>query len=513
LGWRSHQSYIHPYASPWLTYACFRDATRIYFVVKERDFSRPQKENGGGFAIQRVRRHALDEVIKNTAQWPLETLSVLIDQQSRTFTLEAGKWGTAPIFITADRNTLRGDWQVARLYPYLNGTINEYEAAHFLAGNESYAHNTLFSDLYWLTERSQAEWGANQSLVLHYPDAVARPLPRRLKPGADVLGTFGEIVGQSLQRWHKSGHALHIELSGGLDSATVATAAASLTRRPVHTYGLIMPGDMGQAQKRRREQMIVKFGFNDTAMQADALTPLNPHSPQLTRDLIAPWHEIYYDAIDAMIEQAAAASCRALFTGAGGDELLLPHYEECSEEERLNARTIILPDYFTPRLCEIFKSKDFKKTQAPRGYLTSSALHAAATAAEIYLAHGVWPINPLCTPELVWFCRTLPRQWRENRRLQRQWLLRKGHTRSVAFPDVSESFLPLLEKAWMLKSRAFIQSLFKVSRLVAMGWIDAQKLRSTYENQNAWRSNMDGLYALAVLELTFQAQQHSNRSG
>lgn len=83
----------------------------------------------------------------------------------------------------------------------------------------------------------------------------------------------------------------------------------------------------------------------------------------------------------------------------------------------------------------------------PASVVPESALQVCAVRAPVFLRAGAWPISPLCTPELVKFGEWMPREWRAEKRLPREWLMRMGTPHQVARPRLRENFRPVMPRA------------------------------------------------------------------
>jgi hypothetical protein len=228
---------------------------------------------------------------------------------------------------------------------------------------------------------------------------------------------------------------------------------------------------------------------------------------------VIPWLEFYTEAFEALAALARQDGATTLLTGIGGDELLYLHRFELTEGEReLEERDEFadadrLPPFLTPRARERFLDSRFGVACAPQPAAMQSAVQSAGTASSLAMRRGLWPVHPLCTPELVRFCAALPREWREQRALERRFLAHLGCAPSVTNPEVTESFSGLMEHALRAASRPLIESLFHDSRLADAGLIDAAALRRHYQRYCAEGEEGGDVtfWAVAILELTMRS--------
>jgi asparagine synthase (glutamine-hydrolysing) len=379
-----------------------------------------------------------------------------------------------------------------------------------LGSGVPYSRRTAIPAIQFLTERSEAVWGAGgQGLEVRYPAACERTLPNKLKPGADVLGAFEDVATTSLGRWDNEVAPFAAQLSGGLDSSLVSLLASRLNPRPLLSYGLIMPGEPGVEQKARRSEIVRLGGLKDHSLEAEGFPPFSPSS----RHPVFPLQEYYYEAFEQLLDLAIQNGSRTLLTGRGGDELCFPHYEELSPAERESRREAVeAPSslklgFLTSATRDAYRETYLSLDRAPRPASPGSGFHAAAASAPLFLRKGVWSIAPLRAPEVVAFCRRLPREWREGRRVQREFLLRAGCSRDLAYPKSTETFEPVMQRSLRVTAAAFLDSLFRESRLAEQGFVHADKLVAAYQEYvGSGGADMGDVFArTAILELTIRS--------
>jgi len=403
---------------------------------------------------------------------------------------KAGEWGAAPIYLLQDGDRLRGDWNPAALYPHLrHRAFDEFLIAHYLLRcGCPYSKQTIVPEIQMLTACSSATWESGQALQITYPEPAERHFPRQVLDGADVVGTLGRILSASSTRWiDRSLNApVSAELSSGLDTAMVASAAAAGSERPVRTYGLIMPGEPGRHQQDRRAQLIDHFGFVDLSVEAREFPPFTDLT-RIAENQVYVGQEFYHEAFEQMLRLARSEGTVLLMSGNGGDELCYLNEDEWGPDEWSSRRGDIvveragIPDFFTDKTFELYHDGLYKIDRAPRARMPRSAFTSSAASAPLYLNNGVWPASPLATPEIYRFCRSLPREWREGRTIQRDWLTRLGCSRAVTHPESTETFQPVMEYSLREAARPLIQRLFADSYLAEGGFVDRDRLVHHYE--------------------------------
>jgi asparagine synthase (glutamine-hydrolysing) len=519
-GWSAHASTIDPYRHQALEDFAVSSAARLLIVIRERlkDVS-PSSEPGSANQILDLPAKLFDEKLREALEWPLQFIALLIssDEAEPKLSIFNGGWATAPVYLLESNEWLYGDWDCAGLYRYTQAkALDGDRAAHFLVSFASpYSRQTIIPDIKLLTERSTATWEANnndsRNLQIDYPPELPSPSPRSLKPGADVLGMFQTIMQASMTRWFSDDLSIASELSSGLDSGIVSAVASAIRPESISTYGLLMPGDLGSDQQARRQELIERFRLRDRTIDALKFPPFYSEGSRLRHMRVAPWEECYYESVEAMLKLVSEDGNVCILTGVGGDELFYPHWQEMGLQEReaLLEEVIYkrseIPDFLTSVVVEAYHDSLDTLDRAPRSIIATSALEGVAHGSALYLKNGIWPINPFCTPELAWFCRSLPKQWRDNRDLQRQLLLHLGCSPKVTHPEVTESFSPVMESALRHSARPLITKLFENSCLADLGLLKPKPFLSMYSDY------CDGIpvkaqdihfYAAAVLELT-----------
>ncbi|WP_282790813.1 asparagine synthase-related protein [Streptomyces sp. CC224B] len=510
---------------------------RFFLSVRERCAGTPPRPFPGDTAGAVSRGAdtsvpAWDEALAAALAWPLQSVTVVIRAGGDggppgALSVHAGPWGTGSLYAVARGRDLHADWDPGRLYHLLGrDCLDPLRAAAFLAWSDApYARRTLLRDLWLLCAGSHSTWPADgtpaQLLRVSYPPPTPLPPVGRVVPGGDVPGAFWKTLGASMRRWVGPGGAADAapaacELSGGLDSSLVTACAAALTGRPPRTYGLTMPGAQQAGQRVRRAEVIDRFGAVDTTRALAAHPLLPPGGARARARGVVPWEECYHEAVGALFATAAADGVRCLFTGFGGDELCGAHPDDgppATREDRGPTSTAAgpdpVPEHLTGSAREMLLDARADPAEAfdpaPRGQVAESAVEAVTSGSALYLRHGIWPVHPLCTPELARLCRRLPGRWRSGRTVQRDLLTRLG-LRTVGRPAGTDDFSPAMVAALRGPSRPLLTSLFTAPLLADTRLVDPGALLSRYL---AWADGGPGdemeFYSAAVLELTLRS--------
>jgi len=300
--------------------------------------------------------------------------------------------------------------------------------------------------------------------------------------------------------------------------------AATITTRPVQSYGMIMPGVFGNYQRARRSEIVKRFHLSDSTFPCIDHPPFNRKSHRVRGKGVVPWAEFYEEAVGTLLGRAASDGAGIIFTGMGGDELCSYQADELDGEfefdeyggfsevagadAELSGNGNPYPPFVTEAVRQAYEDRDALIDDAPQPLIETSTLESAAAVSTLYLKNKVWPISPLCTPELVEFCRKLPFNWRHERLIERKVLTSFGCSPLVAYPnpDSLENFSEVMDFALREASSGVITRLFHTSRLADQGLVDRKPLVAAYKNyRDGDPTYGDQLLGAAVLELTIRS--------
>jgi len=415
--------------------------------------------------------------------WPLNVLVISIPLDGiNTVEIHTGLLVTVPLFLAQSGTRLIGGWDVADFYSDLPFRLDTARATFLLCHfGLPYSRRTVFPDVLRMTDRATAIWDTGaRSLEIRYPPPLPRAMPRRLKDGADVLGAFEELIGAVIRR-SANGKTVASELSGGLDSGVATMVAARvLGADRVRSFGLLLPGLQKQPQQARRIELADRAGVIDIAIDSDDLGPFSQGDMADVEPAI-PWGEYYREAFLAVARSIAGQGCDIVVRGIGGDEISELTIDEIAKPD--------LPQRAQPVSLPSFLSEEAKRAyadltdldEAPHSHAATSFAQSIAASAPGYLRHGIWPIYPYGVPEVIDFCRSLPREWRADRTLQRSLLRAAGLSAQVARPDKPESFLPLRDRMFNGPAAAYVRDILRKPLLAELGLVDARALAASFE--------------------------------
>lgn len=534
-GWTLGRGQVKPFQHPALHAECLSSARRTVIAVRERMRGAPTNLEH----IGNVSEQALDNHVRDLRRWPLDFICLDITRTGAQagVRLFCGRWGTAPVYLLLRGQVLHAHWDIAALYDKLSSTkLDPVFAAKYLVElDHPYSRRTIFPEISMLTERSSARSNLTlDNLAIKYPPAESHAEAARLKRGARATAAFRDILQAAMRmRILSDDQIVALELSGGLDSTIVAAAAATIHGPGVRSYGMIMPGHDGDWQQRRRDDTVRRFGLIDHTLPAVEHPPFGPTSSRVRLNTMIPFGEFYDEAVGSLMDLARADCVDTIFTGMGGDELCsLQFGEDYSYEEETVEDTEEDDDAteyddageddtpVVPTLSalsdEAYREGAAELDQAPQPLMYRSALESAAAVSALYLRKGIWPVSPLCTPELVEFCRRLPFHWRDDRTIHRKVLTSYGCPTLITQPTHLETFLDVMHRALSKSAAPLLTDIFKTPLLAEQGLIDAKRLRSLYRKYlSGDRQFEDQILAAAMLELTLRSAENriKGRSG
>lgn len=433
-------SHLRPHAHPMLESLFVRGAGRWFVVVRERQATGRVATDAVN-VVDGVDDAAFHELYQASLLWPLDYLMVEVAQAGQRVRVRAGLLGSVPVYarVLDDRITL--SWDAAD-FADRPAFIDLEIASHQLALHTMYAARQLYTGVVMLTERASMHVEPGRARF-RYPDAVAAAEPAA-DDGEDTLARFADALQRvvSMRPWAEGRTSL--ELSGGMDSATVATA---LTRRHanIDSKGILLQGAVRAPQVMRRTLIVERLGLADRTVDIDDYPPGLDLSPPPEPYGFS--REFYLEACSALWTTARERGRDVLFTGIGGDELFPAYVGELSERTAngpvwaRDARSYA-EGLMTPRALGAARSRPM--FDAPASPVPVTSLLAHACRAPDLLKHGQWPVNPLSDPHLAAFCHRLPKRSREGREVMRRYL--DMHLGPDVFPKgyMKETFADVL---------------------------------------------------------------------
>ncbi|RPF21487.1 asparagine synthase [Myceligenerans xiligouense] len=491
--WNSGGSRIEPLVNPSVESFLVETGQRSCLViVRERDL------HGRLLPAPRTLADAL--------AWPGDHVTVELTPQG--ISVHAGAFGTAPLYLTVAKGTAAGSWNVTDLLGRVEpGKLVDAAVARALLRTPVYSSTTLFDGVRRLTERATAHLDA-RGVEVAYPNPAEHVLAAREPGGTDMVAAFDEILSHVVGRLPAPSGQVAAELSGGADSANVALAAAA-RHGTIRTVGLVVDGDVGQAQARRREILVRHLGAHDLAIPAAGHPPFAPDGVRGRLEPHDPEAAFYREAFDALRDAARDHAATLVYTGLGGDEISALHPHEhaphLANEPGAEPDGVSLPDWAG----QVVRAAagDLTADAAPVSAVPIPTLNAFTLHNPAYLDAGIWPVAPLAHPLVVRFAEQLPAHHRRDKNLLRERLRRAGLPERVVRPAEPENFLSLMDRGMREHGAAHLRDMLSASILVDGGYLDGQALRTATEDLERTGSYGTRLFDAIALETGLRSLQ------
>ena len=411
---------ITPYAHRMLESCLVVTTDRWFLVVRERQAGTDGLAAFAGepCATRHVDEDAFHHLYQACVLWPLDYVMVEVARVGCRLRIRAGMLGSAPVYARATNDRITLSWDSADFAAYPMALDTEV-VSHRLAMHTMYAARQPYSGVTMLTERASLYVEPGKA-HLRYPDPVAPSAPREDREGEDDLPAFEAALRRSAAARPVGEHAT-VELSGGMDSATVATVLRSLGTT-LASRGILLDGEVRDTQVPRRSLIIDRLGLADATVDIADWPPDLDMAPVGAQGF---YREFYLEACMALWSSARSEGRDTLFTGVGGDELFPAYAGEASSGTATDPGWVgeaatCAAGLLTPRAFE--SARSLRTFDAPAGPVPMTSLLANACRAPDMLRHGQWPVAPLGDPQLVAFCHRLPRASRRGREVMRRYL-------------------------------------------------------------------------------------------
>lgn len=356
--------------------------------------------------------------------WPLDYVMVEAAQAGCRIKVRAGVFGSLPVYARATDDRLDLSWEAADLTRAPTALDIEI-ASHRLALHTVYSARQLGVGIVMLTERASLSVEPGKASY-QYPTPARSTEPAPAGEADALLADFAACLREALASRPFVAERAALELSGGMDSATVACGLADM-HGPLASLGILLEGDTRLPQLARRQAIVERLRLRDRTVEIADFPPSLDLRPPPDRSLGFN-QEYYLEACAALWDIARGQGCDRLYTGLGGDELFPDYVHELAgdaagealEVQRERTHRAEVERLLTPRAREAARS--LHCFGAPPGPVPATALAAQACRAPDIARRGLWPVNPLSDPRLAHFCHRLPVEHRRHRALMRRHL-------------------------------------------------------------------------------------------
>ena len=433
-----------------------------------------------------------------------------IDPGRQRFSLEADALLTLPLYWTMKDSVFYFSSDLMELLTasWHSGKFNLPVLAESILLKGRYNQQTIFKDVFVLTDREQLEWNGLEAKSKLPPPRQA--LKKEEVDDRMAVAEFGRLLEGAAKRKLTLLQQTKIgaELSGGLDSSTVAYALIKAgAKLPLPVFSQLLPSPQRENQLKRVQEFADKFNCRLITIELENLYPLaNLNWPLDLKGPFDPTLEPYRLGVSEEARLACAQLVKALFTGMGGDELFENVRSQDTgfqgELEWEIRQKWLLPDYLTDKTRDIFLDRNYVFEPQPIPFFTHSILAAHQVRNQFFVEQGVWPVSLLADSSLVTFCRRLPLRFAKKKTLLRLYQETENFPESFYGSEEKDSMYPLYEKAIKHEKRDLLFQLFRESRLAQMGLVDKIRLLKAYREYLAVPGRDRGnFYEIAVLEL------------
>lgn len=489
-GWFCGTSFIRPFMHPIIkSFHITHDAGDLFIIMEVP----PQMQHPLPAGSMRCTREEYEDIVAAVRAWEYSTVMVTCTRGHAV--IEAGAQVTAPVYIVSHQGSLYGDWDLPVLYPKISKDtlINTKRLLSFLNNSFIYSPEHILAGVVTLTERLTVRFDYHTVEIV--PPAAGPLIKTELESSDELIESFSALLDKTIQPWLGADESWYAaELSGGKDSMLVSVALNKHIEAALPVYSMLLRGEMGRQQRQRIEQIAQAHQLKLHTLNAYDHPVLQQNNQILVRSVVSAFEEIYSEALEAELTQAATRGCRIMFTGIGGDELMaLKRFEAGSAYIKSSHR-------LSKILTEAF-NKNYSETNAlPRTVIPASALIASAARSPVFMRKGIWPVSPLMSRRLNMFCQALPFEWRLHKRLSVEVLKRQGISEQIINPDIRENFADVFSYS-LINAQELLNYLFKRPYLAQLGIIDATRLQDAFKQYLQQQDEGLLFYKIAITEL------------
>ncbi|WP_405797627.1 asparagine synthase-related protein [Streptomyces sp. NBC_01506] len=501
--WVRGKDRIRPLANPALEARAVTDGTATLMVVRERAAGRASLLRSTTPVRVDAAMHA--RAVEECRAWPLQ--SVWIEAGPDGLRLQTGLGGVCPLYLAQADGQLVGSWQLMDLSAHQTpGKLDEKEVMRLLTGHPRYGHDTLFTSIKRLSERSSA-YADVEGLRMLYPAPAEHARPSELSEGMDgpaLVRAFEALVDHIYARRPLNPVQTAAHLSGGKDSTNLAVSLALAHPGLITPCALLIGGEAGPQQIARRRMVTDHIGFApDVTVPAASHPPLAPGGLRRAHPgAISPLDEPHLEAADSLAQALMARGIATVVAGFGGDEVARVR---CPDGGAV--RTLEAPAWCGERVRDLLG--EVNTGISPPTVAPETALVALEVATPLLARRGLWALAPFTDPDLVRFGQRLPREWKRDKRLLTMRFATQGLPDEVVHPALRENFGHLMNRAVHEYASGLLHSWGKDLHLVEEGYLDPAVLAQTVERAALGPDEAapyrTGLFLITAVELTLRA--------
>lgn len=445
----------------------------VYFIA-EKDVK--QTSLSKNYYGQSITDHEYEKIKEQLKSWSLQSLIIESSPHENKLEISRNHRAECGIFLSLKDNKLYIHWDPTELYQYLEKK-NSIDITTTLAQLElvaRYKYQTVFKNILMLPERGKALVSGNNIEIIK-PPIIEKPKAVPLKENADPVKMFHSLIEESTKSYYLEQSKTGVILSSGLDTTIVSHFINKIiSPEQLHSFGYWMLGKQRDGVKEMRQETIKKLNITD--YYPDVEKQIDTNIAEENKKLWVEENILHYLERD-LAKKALSQNIDCLSTGIGGDELctLLPEELAKLNKKPGNDQWIGDPYEGFTLISDKYKKSIPAEEELywPQGYVGISSPGMANGIGLDFMRLRVWLIHPLSLADLHLFTYYLPYEWRSNRHLSREALIRLGWSEHFVMQNPKEDLTDTMIHA-MLKTN--LEEEFKNSPLADMGLIEKQKL-------------------------------------
>jgi len=434
----------------------------------------------------------------------------VLDTKQKSFHFFRDTYCNLPLFVRTKENQLVLDNEFRELFDQTSDQppIDSEELAIKLLVLPSYSNKTIFKDISQLSERSILVMAENSLCKITLPENS----PLSYKPSNPQ--NFDRVLETSILSIYtrvSMSAKVGIELSGGLDSSTVAGVISDNCETKLPTFTTRFIKQEGVSQQQKLDLLAKRFHLQPHLLDSSDKYPLS----EVDINHLAPDYyrtDIYEQILSELAKFARTKGIEVIFTGIGGDELFMIDKGERANFSNKEFKQQTMPSELPPFL----KKEKFKKlltswvnssSEFPTPALPFSTYRANTATNNIFIREGIWPIAPLVNTSLVKYCRGLEKETRKRKGILRLYQEKHNYPIEVYNPDVNESFRSIFLDTFARRSDKIVREIMDKSVLAKKGWLDSREYLIEYKKFKSGDSEIRPiiLYGIVRIEILLQA--------
>ncbi|MBZ9784266.1 asparagine synthase C-terminal domain-containing protein [Pseudomonas sp. REP124] len=420
----------------------------------------------------------------------IESESILVEmvtgEHGNVVRIISGNEGSVPIYFCTNNEKIYFSWDFKKIASTRQSVTIDIEYVVKSTFEPIYTNRTAFQGIYMLTAGTSCTF-SDSSCDYKFPlESTELRTINSIDPD-DAIYEFTNLIKNKMRSQLLNPHKMAIELSGGLDSSTVAIAIAhTFPSSTINTYGIVISDpSLIESQCIRREEVIRHIGARDHIIK------IMDHLPSLSSSAEDKYYlnsEADGEAFDSIWAQAAKDGHHLVINGCGGDELFPQFLDEDFTTDRMRSMNDhewhsynkILMNRLSPKAQDILSSSLLPC--APRTSAETCLMLAMIRRAPLLLGLNLIPLYPFRDRKIIEFCRNLPTSMRVNKSLLSNFIS-KTMTKDTFKNYPKENFMHA-DKLALLRQKETLIALHTKFRIIEIGLIDQKTLMLDLERLN-----------------------------